>query len=131
MKKQATSALGLVLGLSLGFTAILVPANAQQASSTQGSSNQSFSPSSSNTQGSNGSNPNGGVILCASKSCMVQQAAASNYPPTHHKPQPKRPRLVLNPQEGCSLEWRYIRLSNGMVRKIRECERPIRPIHYR
>ncbi|MBD8893063.1 hypothetical protein [Roseibium litorale] len=120
MKTHTTTTIGLILGLSLSLSAALVPANAQQASN-----NQSSNRSSSSTGSSNGSDPTGGVILCASKSCMLQQAASSpNYPPKH-------PPLVIESKEGCSLEWRYIRLSNGMVREIRECERPIRPVHYR
>lgn len=129
MKTHANAAFALALGISIGFGAALQPAGAQQASSY--SNNVSSTSGTSGKDGTGESNPTGRVILCASRDCMDQQAAAANYPPTHRKPPRYPQKVVLKPREGCSVEWRWVTLSNGRVQPVHECVRRLRPVHYR
>lgn len=104
-------------------------ASAQTHSSNNQSSNTSSFAGSSSSGANDGSNPDSAPIICASRSCMDQQAATSG-PVTHvvtHVPnrEPRKPRKPIPVRESERCQDRWIQWPNGLVVNERECFRPL------
>ncbi|WP_439528197.1 hypothetical protein [Pannonibacter sp.] len=119
--------------LTVLATAALLASASLAAAQSQGSNNQSSnnpSASSSGPSGANDSgNPDSAPIVCASRSCMDRQAAASG-PYTHvvtHVPnkQPRKPRRPIPLKESERCQDRWIQWPNGLIVNERECFRPL------
>ncbi|MCY1708102.1 hypothetical protein [Pannonibacter sp. SL95] len=119
--------------LSVIASAALIASASLAAAQTHSSNNQSSNTSSfsgSGPQGANDSgNPDSAPIICASRSCMDQQAATSG-PRTHvvtHVPnrEPRKPRKPIPIRESERCQDRWIQWPNGLIVNERECFRPL------